>query len=157
MDAYKHELKLEIGGVNSDYKDKSWSLKVLVLTSTEIGLIVPANWRAVIRYENFKFSLVIRSVSPLSRWLPIRATIMFTHWTQYRFLTCMCPLPFSELLKKQMAPRRARAAGGTGTSSGSEGSVMPSQWTIKTQNKICSLYGGWGIILCPPPEPLRPC
>ena len=43
MDAYKHELKLEIGGVNSDYKDKSWSLKVLVLTSTEIGLIVPAN------------------------------------------------------------------------------------------------------------------
>jgi hypothetical protein len=37
--AYKYELKLESGGVNSDYKDKSWSLKMLILTSTETGLI----------------------------------------------------------------------------------------------------------------------
>jgi hypothetical protein len=43
MDAYKFELKLENAGVNSDYKDKSWSLKMLILTSTEIGLVVPAN------------------------------------------------------------------------------------------------------------------
>ena len=75
MAAYKYELKLENGGVKSDYKDKSWSLKMLILTSTEIGLIVPANWRAAIRYEIFKFSLVIRSVSPLSHWLPLRTTI----------------------------------------------------------------------------------
>jgi hypothetical protein len=43
MSAYKSELKLENGGVNSGYKDKSWSLKTLILTSTEIGLVVPAN------------------------------------------------------------------------------------------------------------------
>jgi hypothetical protein len=43
MAAYKYELKLENGGVNPDYKDKRWSLKMLILTSTEIGLIVQAN------------------------------------------------------------------------------------------------------------------
>jgi hypothetical protein len=129
---------------------------MLILTSTEIGLVVPANWRSAIRYDSFKFSLVIRSVSPLSRWLPRRATIMYTHWTKYRILTCMCPLQSAELLKKQMAPRRARAAGGTGMSSGSEGSVMPSQWTIKTKNKICTCLRRWGFIMCPPPRPVTP-
>ena len=43
MAAHKYELKLENGGANSDDKDKSWSLKMLILTSTETGLIVPAN------------------------------------------------------------------------------------------------------------------
>jgi hypothetical protein len=40
---YKYELKFENGGVNSGYKDRSWSLKTLILTSTERGLVVPAN------------------------------------------------------------------------------------------------------------------
>jgi len=43
MAACKYEFKLENGGVNSGYKDKSWSLKTLILTSTGIGLVVPAN------------------------------------------------------------------------------------------------------------------
>ena len=33
IDVYKYELKHENGGVNSDYKDKSWSLKMIILTS----------------------------------------------------------------------------------------------------------------------------
>jgi hypothetical protein len=40
---YEYELKLENGGVNSGYKDKNWSLKTPILTSTVLGRVVPAN------------------------------------------------------------------------------------------------------------------
>ena len=69
-------------------------------------------------------------------------------------------LPACALSRVQSSSRsgwpHARAAGGTGMSGGSEGSVMPSQRTIKTQNKIRSLYGVWGFILCPHPHPPTP-
>jgi hypothetical protein len=98
-----------------------------------------------------------------SRASPCAVTFQldYTHWTQCRFLTCMCPLTFSQLLKKQMAPRRARAAGGTGMSSGSEGSVIPSPsqiwspWTT-TQNKICSVYGCEDSYCAHPPTRFAP-
>jgi hypothetical protein len=35
MAANKYELKFEKGRANSDYKDKSWSLKMLIFTPTE--------------------------------------------------------------------------------------------------------------------------